>query len=313
MLVVLDRYAFVSMAAALATMGIKVAAYLGTASVGILADALESTVNLAAAMLLLFALRGARKPADRTHAYGHGKLEFLVSGVEGLLVLAAAGGIALAAFERVQQPVPLTSLDLGMGCVLLAAGINGVVGWMLLRAGRRHRSLALEADARHLFTDVASSAGLFVALAVMRVRPEWWMVDPVVAWLLAAHIAWTGGDILVRSIHGLLDAGLDDDELQALDDVLRDADVDYHALRTRRAGRQRFVDFHLLVPGHMSVQESHALCSQLEASIERRLPGTQTVIHVEPRDDGHVENVQRPGVQEEESCDTTKSSSASCS
>ncbi|MEJ5243170.1 MAG: cation diffusion facilitator family transporter [Desulfomicrobiaceae bacterium] len=297
-MVVLDRYAFLSMAAAVASLGIKAAAYFLTSSVGLLADALESTVNLAAAVLLLVALRGARKPADRTHAYGHGKLEFLVSGAEGLLVLAAAAGIALAAFERLQQPVTLTSLDVGMGCVLLAAGINGAVGWVLLRAGRRHRSLALEADARHLFTDVASSAGLLVALAIMWTRPDWWIVDPVVAWALAGHIAWTGGDIVLRSIHGLLDAGLDDDELAALDGVLRDANVDYHALRTRRAGRQRFVDFHLLVPGHMSVQESHALCSQLEASIERRLPGTQTVIHVEPRD-GHTESAQGQGVQEE--------------
>lgn len=311
-MVVLDRYAFVSMAAATVTMGIKIAAYLLTSSVGLLADALESTVNLAAAVLLLFALRGARKPADRIHAYGHGKLEFLVSGVEGLLVLAAAGGIALAAWGRLQQPVALTSLDVGIGFVLLAAGINGGVGWVLLRAGQRHRSLALEADARHLFTDVASSVGLFVALVIMHVRPDWRMVDPVVALVLAGHIGWTGGDIVLRSIHGLLDAGLDDDELEALDAVLRDAHVDYHALRTRRAGRQRFVDFHLLVPGHMSVQESHALCSQLEASIERCLPGTQTVIHVEPHD-GNFESIPGQGTQEEHQCDTDTSSSASYS
>ncbi len=287
---VLDRYALLSVAASVTTMALKAAGYWQTGSVGLLADALESSVNLMAGILLLLALRGARKPADQRHAYGHGKLECVAAAAEGLLVVAAAVGIVLAAWERLHSPVALESLGKGLGFVFLATAVNLVVAMVLLAAGRRHRSLALEADARHLFTDVISSVGLAVALGLMVWEPAWWMIDPLVALGLAVHIAWSGADVVRRAIHGLLDAALDDEELRAIDETLRQAGVEYHDLRTRRAGRQRFVDFHLVLPGGMSVQESHALCSHLEEAICRRLPDTQTVIHVEPCE-GEAEGV----------------------
>jgi cation diffusion facilitator family transporter len=280
----LDRYAGVSIGTSLVTMGLKAAGFFLTASVGLLADALESTINVAAGVLVLAALRGARRPADRNHTYGHGKIEFLASGLEGGLIVAAAVGIAWAAWERVQQPVALSALGAGIVFVVAAALLNAVAAVVLLRAGRRFHSLVLEADARHLMTDVVSSVGLVVALGGMVVRPQWWFLDPAVAFVLAVHIAWTGAGIVFRSVQGLLDVALEAEEVDAICATLDEAGVQYHALRTRRSGQQRFVDFHLVVPGGMSVEESHALCSRLEEAIAQRLPNTQTVIHVEPQE-----------------------------
>ena len=283
------RYAVYSVAAALATMGLKFGAYFLTGSVGILSDAAESVVNLAAAALALFVLHHAARPADEHHTYGHGKAEYFSSVAEGVLIIVAAGGIVLAAWGRFADPVPPQRLDAGLALALLASVVNFGVSRLLMSGARKHDSITLEADARHLMTDVWTSVGLVAALGILLFAPpSWAILDPLIAVVMAGNIVFTGFDLIRRSFGGLMDSALPDEELCAIDRAIRTAagdDVQYHALRTRRSGSRRFVDFHLLVPGATTVAASHALCTAIEVHIHDALPGAQVTIHVEPRED----------------------------
>lgn len=283
----LTRYAWLSIAAALATMGIKAVAYLLTGSVGLLSDALESTVNLVAAIAALTALTWAARPADRSHAYGHAKAEYLAAGLEGVLILVAAGTITWAAIRRLIDPETID--DIGTG-LLISAGasvINLLVGLTLLRAGRRHRSIALVADGRHLLTDVWTSVGVIVGVGAVGIT-GWDVLDPIVALLVAANIVVTGTVLVRRSLSGLMDASLDDDVLERIEAVLAShtaADVQFHGVRTRMAGRRSFMSVHVLVPGAWSVQRSHDLVEQVEADLRAAVPGLTVLCHVEPLED----------------------------
>lgn len=283
------RYALYSVAAALATMGLKFSAYFLTGSVGLLSDAAESVVNLAAAGLALFVLYHAARPADEGHAYGHGKAEYFSSVAEGVLIIVAAGGIVMASWGRFMDPIPPERLDIGLGLALLASAINYGVSRLLLSGARKHDSITLEADARHLMTDVWTSVGLVAGLAILLVAPPSWAVlDPLIAMAMAVNIVFTGFDLIRRSFGGLMDTALPDDEMRTIDRAIRDCvgeNVQYHALRTRRSGSRRFIDFHLLVDGGTTVAESHALCNAIEVHILDVLPGAQITIHVEPRED----------------------------
>ena len=273
-----------SIAAALLTLGLKGLAWGLTGSVSLFSDALESIINLAAALVAWLSLRYAARPADASHTYGHEKIEFFSSGLEGGLILAAALGIAWAGLERLAYPRPLGTLGLGLSLSCAAAAINGAVAWVLLRAGKRHRSIVLEADGQHLMTDVWTSAGIVAGLAVAALTGVQWL-DPALALLVAAGILWTGLGLMRRSFDGLMDAALPEPDLARLREALRAClapGMDFHALRTRQAGSRRFADFHLLVPGRMTVQEAHDLIDRIESALAQALPGLETTVHAEP-------------------------------
>lgn len=280
-------YIYLSVAAALATMALKFAAYALTGSVGLLSDALESVVNLVAALVAIWALWLAARPADEVHTYGHSKAEYFSGGAEGALVMAAAIGIAVAAVPRLIHPRPLNDVALGLLVAALGAIINGAVAYVLWRAGQRLRSIALHADARHLLTDVWTTVGVLVAVGLVDLT-HWLILDPIIALLVAANVLWTGWRLIHQSGLGLLDTALGPNDQRAIAQVLdryRQRGIDFHALRTRQAGARRFVSLHVLVPGAWSVQEGHNLCEQIEFALHAALPDTTVFTHLEPRED----------------------------
>ena len=273
-----------SIAAALVTIALKGTAWWLTGSVGLLSDALESLINLVAASLAYLSLRYSARPVDASHTYGHEKIEFFSSGLEGGLIFVAAGGIGWLAFNRLFGSAKLGPLDWGLLISCVAAAINGAVAWVLLRTARKYRSLVLEADGKHLLTDVWTSVGVLAGLGLVSLT-GWDFLDPLLALLVAANILWTGFGLMRRSFDGLMDRALPAAELDAIHAAIRrnvSADMDYHALRTRQAGTRRFADFHLLVPGGMSVLDAHAVGDRVEAAIREALPGIEVTVHVEP-------------------------------
>lgn len=283
----LVRYGWLSVLAALLTIALKSWAYLVTGSVGLLSDAAESLVNLLAAIVALATLGFAAQPADAGHPFGHGKAEYFASGFEGVLILAAAGGIAGAAWARLQHPQPLVELSLGMGISAGAGLVNLAVGLVLLRAGRRHGSITLEADGRHLLSDVWTTAAVLLGLGAIAVT-GWLLLDPIIAFLAALQIVWSGFGLVARSASGLLDAALPAKERAAIESVFdryREDGVGFHDLRTRAAGRQRLVTAHVVVPGHYSVQEGHDLLERIEGDIRHAIGDATIITHLEPLED----------------------------
>jgi cation diffusion facilitator family transporter len=283
----LTRFAWLSIAAALLTLGLKTLAYLLTGSVGLLSDAVESVVNLVGGVMALAMLTVAARPADEDHAYGHGKAEYFSSGVEGSLILVAAISIAVAATQRLLAPRALEQVGLGLGVSVTASLVNLAVALALLRAGRRHQSITLEANAHHLFTDVWTSVGVVVAVGGVALT-GWPRLDPIVALLVAVNIVWTGTRIVRRSILGLMDTALSADDRARVNAILEKYGTEgaqFHALRTRQAGARRFVSFHVLVPGEWTVHRGHQLLEKIEAEIRRGLAGTTVFTHLESLDD----------------------------
>jgi cation diffusion facilitator family transporter len=273
-----------SIVAAISTLALKAVSWLLTDSIGLLSDALESGINLLAALTAYIALWYASRPADLGHTYGHEKIEFFSSGLEGGLILIAAIGIIRTAIMRLIQPVPLESIGIGTLISFVAALINLAVAQWLLRVGKRHGSIILEADGHHLMTDVWTSVGVIVALGLVA-WTKWLWLDPVIAILVAANIAFTGVSLVRRSFHGLMDAALSDDDLAKLRAAIQaqlPAGTTYHALRTRRGGTRKFADFHLLVPGSWSVQQAHDLSDAIENAVKQSLPGIELTLHFEP-------------------------------
>lgn len=283
----LTRFAWMSIGAALVTIGLKAAAYQLTGSVGLLSDALESLVNLAGAVGALAMLTVAERPADEGHSYGHDKAEYFASGAEGALIVVAAVAIAVVAIGRLIHPQPLESLDVGVAVSSVAALVNLVVGQMLIRTGRRYDSAALEADGQHLMTDVWTTAGVVVGVGLVELTGLPW-IDPVVALLAAANIVRAGVPLMRGAIDGLLDAALPEAERAALDDVLKRhiaVGLGFHAVRTRRAAARRFVSMHVLVPGHLTVAEGHTIAERIEAEVRAVIPRATVFTHVEPIDE----------------------------
>jgi len=252
-----------------------------------LSDALESLVNLAAGLLAVFALRLAASPPDSSHHYGHGKVEFFSGGIEGALILFAAATIAFTAAPRLFAPQPLEQLGLGMLLSLTASAINFAVARKLVRVGREHRSMTLEADGQHLMTDVWTSAGVIAGLGAVAFT-GWNILDPLIAIAVAANIAWIGAGLMRRAVHGLMDIALPEGDLARVQAVLKSFEARgarFHALRTRHAGRRRFVSVHVLVPALWTVAEGHALASEVEERIRDTLPHSTAFTHLEPLDD----------------------------
>jgi cation diffusion facilitator family transporter len=282
------RFAWLSIAAALATITLKTAAFALTGSVGLLSDAMESVVNLVAAIVVLVVLRVAARPADEQHHYGHSKAEYLSAGAEGAMILIAAAAIVASATGRLLNPRALDHVGPGLAVSIVAAGINGTVAAVLLRAGRRFRSITLTADARHLLTDVWTSAGVVVGVAAVAVT-GWDRLDPLIAIGVGVNIVIAGWRLVRGSVSGLMDTALPDADQQAIETVLaryrQREGVRFHALRTREAGARRFVSVHVLVPGSWTVQVGHDLLERLEADVDAALGGAIVFTHLEPVED----------------------------
>jgi cation diffusion facilitator family transporter len=283
----LTRFAWLSIAAAVLTIALKATAYLLTDSVGLLSDALESLVNLVAALMALAMLTIAARPPDEMHSYGYSKAEYFSSGVEGALILLAAVSIIWTAFPRLVSPQPLEQVRIGLIVSALALAVNLGVAHILLNAGRKYHSITLEADAHHLRTDVLTSVGVIVGIGAV-VLTGWERLDPIIAFLVAANIIRTGVQLLRRSTLGLMDTALPVTEQDTVKHVLNDyanQGIQYHALRTRQAGARKFLSVHVLVPGDWTVQRGHELLEQLEADIRTAIPGVHVFTHLEPVDD----------------------------
>ena len=287
----LTKWAWLSIAAAVVTIGMKLGAYALTGSVGLLSDALESLVNLAAAILALMALMIAAKPADAKHHFGHGKIEYFSAGAEGLMIIVAAVLIVYEAIQRLIDPQPLEQVGIGIAITVVATAINAVVGFLIIRAGRRSRSITLVADGKHLMTDVWTSIGVIIGVALVGLT-GWMPLDSLIAFAVAINIIWTAIGLIRAAGRGLLDHSMSPEDEQIIIDILKAVRAEYpkgtvsfHALQTRESGRERFVSVHTLVPGDWTVMQGHDLVEDYEERIRQALPGVQMLSHVEPIED----------------------------
>lgn len=283
----LTRFAWLSISAAIITITLKAIAYLLTGSISLLSDALESVVNLVGALMALAMLSIAARPADEEHDFGHSKAEYFSSGVEGTLILLAAASIIATAVPRLFDPKPLEQVGFGLGVSVAASLINLFVSRVLLRAGKQYHSITLEADARHLITDVWTSAGVLVGVGAVTLT-GWIILDPIVACLVAANIVWSGVSIVRKSVLGLMDTALPIEDRNKLHTTLApylERGVQYHALRTRESGARKFVSLHVLVPGTWTVLRGHRLLENLEADIRHALPNVTVFTHLESIND----------------------------
>jgi cation diffusion facilitator family transporter len=281
----LEHYALFSVAAALATIALKTFAWHVTGSVGLLSDALESLINLAAALLALSMLRLAASPPDAAHPYGRFKAEYFASGIEGALIVFAAVSIAYTAVPRLASPQPIEAPLLGIALSLAATAINLGIGLLLIKAGQRMHSIALEADGRHLMSDVWTSVGVVAGVALVAAT-GWLILDALIAIAVAVHIIWTGAVLMRRSFSGLLDAAIPQVELAEIEKIFAEYrpryGIDFHALLTRQAGARRFISFHLLVPDAWPVDRAHQLSEEIEERIRSLVPNAITLTHIEP-------------------------------
>ncbi len=278
----MTRYAWLAIAAAVATISLKWGAYLLTDSVGLLSDAAESVVNLAAAIVALIALKVSVRPPDEGHHYGHGKAEYFSAGLEGLMIFVAAALILVSAVQRLLHPVALERLGIGIAVASVASAINGAVGLLLIRTGRRHRSATLTADGRHLMTDVWTSVGVIVGVLLVALT-GWQALDPVVAIIVGLNILVTGYRLVSQSIRSLLDAALpeaDQATVTAVLDRYRSDAVAFGGIRTRESGRFRFVAVQMDVPGDWTVRRGHDLAAEVEAAVRSALPDTTVQIQL---------------------------------
>jgi cation diffusion facilitator family transporter len=283
----LQRYAWLSIAAAVATILLKGIAWWLTGSVGLLSDALESFVNLAGALMALAMLSLAASPADDKHAYGHGKAEYFSSAFEGFLILLAAVSIAYTAIDRFLHPQEIEAVGVGLLVSVVASLINLFAARELLKAGRAHNSITLEADAKHLMTDVWTSVGVIIGVGLVWLS-GWLWLDPLIALIVAGNIVWTGWQLMSHSASGLMDAAIPEEQIAAIEAVLtkyREQGLDFHALRTRQAGRQAFISLHVLVPGEWTVQRGHDVVENIEADIRAVVPFSHLTTHLEPIED----------------------------
>lgn len=284
----LTKFAWLSIGAAVATIALKTVAYFLTGSVGLLSDAIESLVNLAGALMALTMLIIAARPADHNHVYGHSKAEYFSSVTEGVLIFGAAIGIIVTAIQRLLNPRPLEQLGIGLAVSVAASAVNFIVARILLNEGRKRRSITLEADAHHLLTDVWTSVGVIGGVAIAGFT-GFHSLDPIVAIIVALNILWTGFQLIRRSVSGLMDEALPEQEQKLIEGIMekyREKGVDFHALRTRQAAARRFISVHVLVPGDTTVHDAHHIVEDFENEIRSALGGAVTVFtHLEPAED----------------------------
>lgn len=284
----LDRrhFAWLSIVAAIATIALKTAAWWITGSVSLLSDALESLVNLAGASFALWMILITRVPADDEHPFGHGKAEYFSSAFEGVLILGAAAAIIFTAVERLFTPQPLEALGLGLGFSVVSTAINYGVAVALRNAGVRFHSIALEADSKHLMTDVWTSVGVVSGIVMVALTGRLW-IDPLVALAVGVHIIFEGYRLVRASVHGMMDGALVEDRLaniKATLDAFADRDISYKNLKTRRAGTISFIQVDILVPRHWTVGQGHDVLDEIELRLAATVPNANIVTHLEPKD-----------------------------
>lgn len=286
----LTRYAWLSIGAAIATIGLKSGAFLLTGSVGLLSDAAESIVNLVAAIVALIALRVAAQPFDEKHHFGHSKAEYFSAAIEGIMIFLAAAFILWTAVERFLNPAPLENVGIGLGISVLASAINGIVAVVLMRVGRAHRSITLVADGKHLMTDVWTSAGVVVGVLLVAVT-GWLQLDPIIAFLVGCNIIWTGWHLVRESVDGLMDHAPSPECQADIQKILDEfaaregSTVLFHGLRARVAGHVQHVAFHVLVPGTWTVTQGHDLLEEIEGRFHERFGHIVVDTHLEPIED----------------------------
>jgi len=284
----LKKFVYLAIAAAVATIALKLFAYFLTGSVGLFSDALESGVNLIAAVVALFMISLAEKPADEEHTFGHHKAEYFSSAIEGGLIVLAAFSIIWSAIPRIIHPQPLENVGIGLLISFGASAINLVVGLVLIKNGRKNHSITLEADGKHLMTDVYTSIGVLIGIGVVKLT-GWLILDGIVAIGVALNIVWTGYQLMRRSALGLLDSSLSEDERLKITkamDVYKNQNLTYHSLMTRQAGQRKFVSLHVLLPGKLTIQEGHDMIEKVEADIRALFDSPVTVFtHLEPMED----------------------------
>lgn len=278
------RLSFWTIFVGIAVLGLKLLSWWLTGSVALLSDAMESIVNVAASLMVFYAIRVAARPADENHPFGHFKAEYISAVVEGILILLAAALIAREAMMAFMSPRTLDAPALGIALNVAASIANGAWGFVLIRYGRRARSPALVADGRHLWTDVITSVGVVFGL-VLAIATGWLWLDPLMAIIVAISIVFHGSKIVMSSIHGLMDAAMEPEDCALVERIIAEAGegaLEFHDLKTREAGRARFIEFHLVVPSEMTVEQSHEICDRIEDALEDQLPGARVTIHVEP-------------------------------
>jgi len=284
----LKKFIYLSIVAAVLTISLKGSAFWLTGSVGLLSDALESCVNLLAAVIALFVLSVAEKPADDDHAFGHSKAEYFSSAIEGGLIVVAACSIVWSAWPRLFNPLPLENVGFGLMISMGASLINLVVAMILIKKGKESHSITLTADGKHLMTDVWTSVGVLAAIGLVKLT-GWLVLDPIIAMLVALNIVWTGWRLMHQSARGLIDTAIPAGERQQIElifDHYRESGIEFHSLMTRQAGQRKFVSFHILVPGVWTVQRGHDLLEIIEARIRNNFPFPVTVFtHLEPVED----------------------------
>ena len=275
-----------SIAVALAVLGLKYVAYALTGSVALYSDALESVINVMTAGVALYAIRVSLQPADAGHPYGHSKAEYFSAVLEGVLIVVAALLIFRESYEAWLRPRPIEAATTGLAINALAGGINAAWAWVLIRRGGRLRSLALVADGRHLRADVITSVGVIAGVGAAAATGIS-LLDPAIAALVACNILWSGWRVMKESLGGLMDEAAPPETLTRIRDLISahaDGALEAHDLRTRHAGRMTFVDFHLVVPGHITVSDAHDICDRIERALKAEMEGALITIHVEPED-----------------------------
>lgn len=285
----IKRFLYLSIAAAVTTIGLKFAAYFETGSMGFFSDALESLVNLFAAIIALVILHISEKPADEEHEFGHGKAQYFSSALEGALILIAAVSIIYTSVPKILKPEPLENIGLGTLLSGAAALTNLIVGFVLTKKGKKYNSLLLEADGKHLLSDVVTSVGVILGVIVVKITGLYFL-DPIIAIGVALYIVYVGFKLIVRSTNELMDAAIPKDEQQRIVDYLdslEERNIEYHSLLTREAGYRRFVTFHLLVPGKWSIKQGHDCAEEIEQYIEQMFINSNVTVtsHIEPIED----------------------------
>ncbi|OGG00313.1 transporter [Candidatus Gottesmanbacteria bacterium RBG_16_38_7b] len=283
----LTRFGWLSILTAVITISLKAFAYFLTGSVGLLSDALESVVNLVAAIMALSMLTLAEKPPDKDHAYGHSKAEYFSSVTEGILIFVAAISIGFTAIDRILHPRIIEQVLIGLTISAIASVINFTVAVILLKTGKKYRSITLEADGHHLMTDVWTSAGVIIGVALVAFTNVQ-ILDPIIAILVAVNIVYTGIKIIKESTLGLMDTSLLSKDLKIIESVLKNyckKGISYHGLRTRQSANRRFMSVHILVPGNWSVQKGHDLLDEIETKICNAIPKITVITHLEPIED----------------------------
>ena len=301
----LFKYAWLSIITSVATVSLKYTAYLLTGSVGLLSDAIESVVNVVAAVIALLALRAAAKPADNVYHFGRGKAEYLSSGIEGFMIFGAATVILVTSIPRLFHPEPLEHLGIGLVVTAVATVLNAAVGILLIRVGRRHRSATLDADGHHLLTDVWTSVGVLAGVALVALT-GWLPLDPLIAIAVAVNILVVGFKLVRNAMNGLLDIALPpyqhDQIVQVLTRHAKDG-VTFHGLQTRESGKDRFMSVHVLVPGAWTVHQAHDVVEDVEQELKATVGDLEVMTHVEPREDPRAYGDYSGGLELEHALD----------